>query len=61
MNETRQILKIFGVAVTAFEAEAEKLAEVAARFSSGTGKDEIANFLKNVPNCAVNSTRVGSM
>jgi len=48
MNETRQLLKVFGVAATDFEAEAEKLAEVAARFSSGSGKDEIAKQLKNV-------------
>ena len=48
MDETRQRLKVFGVAVTDFEAEAEKLTEVAARFSSGTGKDEIAKHLKNV-------------
>jgi len=48
MNETRQLLKIFGVALTDFEAEAEKLAEVAGRFSSDTGKDEIVKHLKNV-------------
>ena len=48
MDETRQLLKIFGVAVTDFEAEAEKLQVVAAQFSSDTGKDEIANQLKNV-------------
>ena len=48
MDETRQLLKVSGVAVTDFEAEAEKLAEDAARFSSGTGKDEIAKHLKNV-------------
>ena len=48
MDETRQLLKVFGVAATDFEAEAQKLAEVAARFSSATGKDEIAKHLKNV-------------
>ena len=48
MDETRQLLKIFGVAVTDFEVEAEKLAEVAARFSTDTGKDEIAKLLKDV-------------
>jgi hypothetical protein len=48
MDETRQLLKIFGVAATDFEAEAQKLAEVAARFSSRTGKDEIAKHLRNV-------------
>jgi len=48
MDETRQLLKIFGVAATDFEAEAQKLAEVAAGFSSRTGKDEIAKHLRNV-------------
>jgi len=48
MDETRQLLKVLGVAATNFEAEAQKLAEVAARFSSGTGKDVIAKHLKNV-------------
>jgi hypothetical protein len=48
MDETRQLLKIFGVAATDFEAEAQKLAEVAARFSSRTGRDEIAKHLRNV-------------
>ncbi len=48
MNETRQLLKIFGVAVTDFEAEAETLAARAARFSRGTEKDEIVKHLKNV-------------
>ena len=41
MDETRQLLKIFGVAVTDFESEAEKLASVAAEFSSETDRDEI--------------------
>ena len=48
MGETRQLFKIFGVAVTDVESEAEKLAASAARFSRGTGKDEIARHLKNV-------------
>ena len=48
MNETRQLLKIFGVAATDFEAETQKLAVVAAGFSSGTGKEEIVIHLKNV-------------
>ena len=47
MDETRQLLKIFGVAVTDFEAEAEQLKVVAAQLFSDTGKDEIANQLKN--------------
>ena len=48
MDETRQLLKIFGVAVTDFESEAEKLAGVAAEFSNETDRQEIANQLKNV-------------
>ncbi len=48
MDETRQLLKVFGVAATDFEAEAQKLTEVAARFSSDTERDEIAQHLKNV-------------
>ena len=48
MDDTRQLLKIFGVAVTDFEAESKKLQEVVSRFSSRTGKEEIANHLKDV-------------
>ena len=48
MDETRQLLKIFGVAVTDFEAEAEKLKSVAEQFTAGTDKAEVASHLKNV-------------
>ena len=48
MDETRQLLKIFGVAVTDFEAEAEKLKDVAEQFTAGTDKAEVAGHLKNV-------------
>ncbi len=48
MDETRQLLKIFGVAVTNFEAEAEKLKSVAGQFTAGTDKAEVAGHLKNV-------------
>ena len=48
MDETRQLLKIFGVAVTDFEAEAEKLKDVAELFTAGTDKAEVASHLKNV-------------
>ncbi len=48
MDETRQLLKIFGVAVTDFEAEAEKLKDVAQQFTAGTDKAEVAGHLKNV-------------
>ncbi len=48
MDETRQLLKIFGVAVTDFEAESEKLKSVAEQFTAGTDKAEVAGHLKNV-------------
>ena len=48
MNETRQLLKIFVVAVTDFEVEAEKLQKAAAQFSHDTGKQETANQWKLV-------------
>ncbi|MCG8586218.1 MAG: hypothetical protein MI757_16040 [Pirellulales bacterium] len=48
MDETRQLLKIFGVAVTDFEAEAEKLKTVAEQFTADTDKAEVAGHLKNV-------------
>ena len=48
MDETRQLLKVFGVAVTDFEAEAEKLNSVAQQLTGDTDKTEIASQLKNV-------------
>ena len=45
MDETRQLLKVFGVAVTDFEAEAEKLKTVAEQFTDGTDKSQIINHL----------------
>ncbi len=48
MDETRRILKTFGVAVTDFEAEAAKLQEVAAQLSGESSRAEIATLLKNV-------------
>ena len=45
--ETRALLKIFGVAVTDFEAEAEKLAAAAADLSTDSGKDQIAKLLRD--------------
>ena len=48
MDETRQLLRIFGVAVTDFEAKAEKLKSVAEQFTAGTDKAEVAGHLKNV-------------
>ena len=46
-DETRRLLKIFGVAVTDFEAEAEKLEAAAAQLSADSGKDQIAMLLKD--------------
>ena len=39
-DETRKLLKVFGVAVTDFEAEAEKLAATAAQLSPDSGRDQ---------------------
>jgi hypothetical protein len=46
-DETRKLLKIFGVAVTDFEAEAEKLAASAAQLSSDSGRDQVAKLMKD--------------
>ena len=46
-DETRKLLKIFGVAVTDFEAEAEKLEAAAAQLPAANGKDQIAKLLKD--------------
>ena len=46
-DETRKLLKIFGVAVTDFEAESEKLEAAAAQLSALSGKEQIAKLLKD--------------
>ena len=46
-DETRKLLKIFGVAVTDSEAEAEKLAARAGQLSTSSTKEEIAALLKD--------------
>jgi hypothetical protein len=46
-DDTRRLLKVFGVAVTDAEAEAERLASTAARLSASAGKEEIAKLLKD--------------
>jgi len=46
-DETRRLLKIFGVAVTDFEAEAEKLQAAAAQLSADSGKNQIAKLLRD--------------
>ena len=48
MDETRQLLKVFGVAVTDCETEAEKLKSVAEQLTGDTDKTEIASHLTNV-------------
>jgi hypothetical protein len=46
-DETRKLLKVFGVAVTDAEAEAEWLAGTAAQLSASASKEEIAKLLKD--------------
>jgi hypothetical protein len=46
-DDTRKLLKVFGVAVTDSEAEAARLAGIAAQLSAGTSKEEIAKLLKD--------------
>jgi NAD+--asparagine ADP-ribosyltransferase len=46
-DDTRKLLKVFGVAVTDAEAEAERLAGTAAQLSTSAGKEEVAKLLKD--------------
>jgi hypothetical protein len=46
-DDTRKLLKIFGVAVTDFEAEAEKLADTAAQLSPDSSQDQVAKLMKD--------------
>ena len=46
-DDTRKLLKVFGVAVTDAEAEAERLVGTSAQLSASTGKEEIAKLLKD--------------
>jgi hypothetical protein len=46
-DDTRKLLKVFGVAVTDAEAEAERLAASAAQLSASAGKEDIAKLLKD--------------
>jgi hypothetical protein len=46
-DDTRKLLKVFGVAVTDAEAEAEKRAGIAAQRSAGSTKEEVAGLLKD--------------
>jgi hypothetical protein len=48
MNEdTRKLLKVFGVAVTDAEAEVERLGATAVQLSASASKEEIAELLKD--------------
>jgi hypothetical protein len=44
-DDTRKLLKVFGVAVTDAEAEAERLAGTAAQLSANASKEEVAKVL----------------
>jgi hypothetical protein len=46
-DDTRKLLKVFGMAVTDAEAEAERLAGTAAQLSASAGKEEVAKLLKD--------------
>ncbi len=48
MHETRQLLKILGVAVTDFEGEAEKLKSAAEQLTDDPDNVEIASYMRNV-------------
>jgi hypothetical protein len=46
-DDTRKLLKVFGVAVTDAEAEVERLAGTAGQLSASASKEEIAKLLKD--------------
>lgn len=46
-DETRKLLKLFGVSVTDFEAEADKLAARAAALPADGGRAEVLALLKD--------------
>jgi hypothetical protein len=46
-DDTRKLLKVFGVAVTDAEAEAERLAGTADQLPASGSKEEIAKLLKD--------------
>ncbi len=48
IDETRKNLKLFGVAVTDFEAESQRLESVAAELSRTSSADQIGKLLKDV-------------
>ena len=46
-DDTRKLLKVFGVAVTDAEAEAERLAGTAGQLLASASKEEVAKLLKD--------------
>jgi hypothetical protein len=46
-DDTRKLLRVFGVAVTDAEAEADRLAGTAAQLAAGAGTEEVARLLKD--------------
>jgi hypothetical protein len=46
-DDTRMLLKVFGVAVTDAEAEAERPLGTAVQLSASVGKEEVAKLLKD--------------
>jgi hypothetical protein len=57
-DDTRKLLKVFGVAVTDAEAEADRLANTAAQLSAGSSKEDITKLLKDSSElCQEMSTR----
>jgi hypothetical protein len=46
-DDTRKLLKVFGVAVTDAEVETERLTGTAAQLSASTGKEEVTKLLKD--------------
>jgi len=57
-DDARKLLKIFGVAVTDSEAEAEKLVARAAQLSTNSNKEELVAILKDGADlCRVLDTR----
>ena len=46
-DETRKLLKIFGVAVTDFEAEAEKLEAASTQLIAASAKEQVAKLLND--------------
>ena len=47
MEDTRKLLKVFGVAVTDFEAEAEKLGMSAEQLPAGGTKEQVAKLMQD--------------